>query len=208
MIVSMENIFSHFVSSLNLRKKYGRAHLFFLAKWYSNRKPFFWLLAGLLVSGGVLLLVNFWSSLDNYLDGVEKSVVPGLAIGIGAAITGVIAIAFSLSLFAIQQVAERGTPATLRAYARDGILNLIYWSLSFFATICFGIALLRVAKHFQTAAAVTELILLVGSFVLLSIQFRRVIKFADPHFIVGRTHELGTKQLKILRMVRDRIGSK
>jgi hypothetical protein len=154
-----------------------------------------------------MLLAKAWLPLDAYLDGLEKSAIPEVAIGIGTAITGIIAIAFSLSLFAIQQVADRGTPATLRAYARDRVLALIYLALVVFATLCFTIALLRVEKNHHAGAVAAELGLLLGSFILLNIHFRRVTKFADPQFTIRRIYEQGQKQLRTLQVLRDEIDT-
>ena len=56
---------------------------------------------------------------------------------------GVIGIVFSLSLFSIQQVAERGTSLTLREYARDWVLRLVYGSLAAFTVFAMATALLK-----------------------------------------------------------------
>lgn len=50
---------------------------------------------------------------------VVNGTVPQLGIAVGAAMLGVIGIVFSLSLFSLQQVAERGTSLTLREYGKD-----------------------------------------------------------------------------------------
>jgi len=189
-----------------LRKATTRIKLFLLTNWYSHRRKALWIVGATTALVAGLLLACYWSSLDNYLSGLEKSVVPELAIGTGAAITGIIAIAFSLSLFAIQQVADRGTPATLQAYARDRVIVIIYWTLAAFAIICFAIALLKVERNYHTGAAVADLLLLFGSFVLLNIHFRRVIKFADPRFTIRRIFEQGEKQLRALQDLSDNVG--
>jgi uncharacterized membrane protein len=189
--------------SLRLRTALIRARIFLLARWYSFRKPFSSSLVVLVVGGGAFILHRHWVQLDAYLNTLEKPVIPELAIGIGAAITGIIAIAFSLSLFAIQQVADRGTPTTLQAYAKDRLMNLIYWALAAFAIVCFSIAFLKVQKNYQTGAAVAELLLLLGSFVLLRVHFKRAIMYADPRFTIARTYKRGQKQLKRLRHIRD-----
>ena len=85
-----------------------------LTWWYKHRLRALKLSSVFIALAFILALSRRWSALDTHLSGLEKSVIPGMVIGIGAAITGIIAIAFSLSLFAIQQVADRGTPATVQ----------------------------------------------------------------------------------------------
>src|ERR1700682_5048041 len=104
-----------------LRRPMFRTRILLLTRWYLYRRAFFWVLRVLVVLAVAVFIFTYWCAIDIYLSSLEDSVIPEMAIGIGAAITGIIAIAFSLSLFAIQQVADRGTPATLQAYARDTV---------------------------------------------------------------------------------------
>jgi uncharacterized membrane protein len=187
-----------------MRAALVRTQMRILVIWSSYRNLITWVASIAALTGCIIFLVGYWADLDAYLGLLEVSVLPDLAIGVGAAITGIIAIAFSLSLFAIQQVADRGTPSTLRAYARDRILRLTYWLLVLFATTCFGLALMRVRDSGRAATAVLELLLLLGSFVLLNLHFGRVTKFADPRFTIKRVYERGEKQLRLLRfMIED-----
>jgi H+/Cl- antiporter ClcA len=146
--------------------------------------------------------------LDAHLSTLEKSIIPEMVIGIGAAITGIIAIAFSLSLFAIQQVADRGTPATVQAYARDRVMTLIYWALAVLAIACFAVALLKPDTSYRTVTVAVGLLSLFLSFILLNFHFRRVVKFSDPRYTVSRIYSRGEKQLKILQKLRERIVPK
>jgi hypothetical protein len=143
--------------------------------------------------------------LDAYLAGVEKSIISEVVIGIGTAITGIIAIAFSLSLFAIQQVADRGTPAIVQAYARDRVLRAIYWVLALLAMSCFAAALLKATTTYRTVTVVVGLLSLFLSFVLLNIHFTRVVRFADPRHAIMRFYRQGEKQLKRLQILRASI---
>jgi hypothetical protein len=176
-----------------------------LTWWYKYQSWAFGIFAAAAFVAAATLLSLQWCHLNSYLSELEKSVVPGLLVGIGAAITGIIAIAFSLSLFAIQQVADRGTPATVQAYARDRVLKSIYWSLVVLATICFTAALLKSPTPHGAAAVVIGLLSLLLSFVLLNIHFRRVVNFADPRYTVSRIYKQGTAQLKRLEMLRSAI---
>lgn len=173
--------------------------------WYRYRQRTFWISCAAVCLAVAIFLFRYWSELDAYLSGLEKSVFSELVIGIGAAITGIIAIAFSLSLFAIQQVADRGTPATVQAYARDRSLKAIYWLLVVLAMTCFAAALLKVATTYRTLTVVAGLLSLFLSFVLLNIHFRRVVMFSDPRYTISRFYNEGEKQLKGLRMLRAGI---
>lgn len=197
----------HVVEYHKLQKYWGRAKLLILTFWYSHRRRTYWILCVFLTLVASALALRCWASLDDYLSTLEKTTFATLAISIGAAITGIIAIAFSLSLFAIQQVAERGTPATLQAYARDPVLRLIYWALAAFATACFAISLLKNEKNYRTGVAVAGLVLLFVSFILLNLHFKRVVKFADPRYTVLRIFKNGQKQLKTLRVIREKVGA-
>lgn len=185
-----------------------RLKIVLLTWWYKYRWPAFWTSCALVGLAGAVVLVRHWSALDAHLSNLEKSVIPEMAIGIGAAITGIIAIAFSLSLFAIQQVADRGTPATVQAYARDRVMTLIYWALAVLATACFAAALLKADTSYRTVAVAVGLLSLFLSFILLNFHFKRVVKFSDPRYTVSRIYNRGEKQLKILQKLRKSIVPK
>jgi len=194
-------------AQIMVRRSVARTRVAFLTSWYSHRRAYSWTAYVLCPVFVFLLVVHFWPRLNAYLGGIEKSIIPELAIGVGAAVTGIIAIAFSLSLFAIQQVAERGTPATLRAYAKDRVLRLIYWTLAIFATACFGIAILKTETNSRAGAVAAELLMLLGSFFLLNFYFGRVVKFADPRYTIRRIFEDGQQQLKKLQVARDSLDN-
>jgi hypothetical protein len=147
-----------------------------------------------------LFVWHFWSQFTAHLDRLEKSTIPELAIGIGAAIAGIIAISFSLSLFAIQQVANYGTPAMLRAYARDKALVATYWALSVFAIVCFSASLF---KGHRAPAVLVLLCLLLMSFFLLSRHFERVVRFSDPQYTIARLFKRGNGQIDGLTAYMD-----
>jgi hypothetical protein len=153
----------------------------------------------------IVALVRCWRRLDAYLSHLENSVVSEMTIGIGTAIAGIIAIAFSLSLFAIQQVSDRGTPATVQAYARDRVLSLIYWILAVLATLCFAAALFKPETGNRAVPVIVGLSSLFLSFVLLRFHFKRVVRFADPRYTVSRIFRQGQRQLKWLKKIRDSI---
>jgi predicted membrane protein DUF2254 len=185
-----------------------RLKIIFFTWWYKYRLRALWVSCALVGLALALVFVWHWSALDAHLSTLEKSIIPEMVIGIGAAITGIIAIAFSLSLFAIQQVADRGTPATVQAYARDRVMALIYWALAVLATTCFAVALLKADRTYRTVTVAVGLLSLFLSFILLNLHFRRVVKFSDPRYTVSRIYSQGEKQLRRLQRLRDGIVPK
>jgi uncharacterized membrane protein len=120
-----------------------------------------------------------------------------LGIAVGAAMLGVIGIVFSLSLFSIQQVAERGTSLTLREYASDWVLRLVYSSLAIFTVFATAAALLK--KESAVLAIAVNFVILISTILLLKLYFNRTIRFSDPHFIVSRIAERARKSLGTIK---------
>lgn len=124
-------------------------------------------------------------------------IIPQLAIAVGAAMLGVIGIVFSLSLFSIQQVAERGTSLTLREYANDWVLRIVYGSLAIFTIAAIATALLR--KESAALAILVNFIVLVATIFLLKLYFNRTIRFSDPHFIVSKITRRARRSLETIK---------
>jgi uncharacterized membrane protein len=120
-----------------------------------------------------------------------------LGIAVGAAMLGVIGIVFSLSLFSIQQVAERGTSLTLREYARDWVLRLVYGSLAAFTVLAMAAALLK--KESAVFALTINFVILVATICLLKLYFNRTIRFSDPHFIISKIAGRARKSLVTIK---------
>lgn len=144
-------------------------------------------------------LNTLWRPLDAYIGEIGKSVLPELAIGVGAGITGMIAIVFSLSLFAIQQVADKAAPQILTEYAHDRLLALYFFVLAGLATISFAAALIKSDRDYRTTVTVCLLSMLVMSFCFLRVHFRRVTKFVDPRYTILRIRSRGLKQIQKVR---------
>lgn len=138
--------------------------------------------------------VHYKSSLTANAESLSTSgVLSQLGIAVGAAMLGVIGIVFSLSLFSIQQVAERGTSLTLREYARDWVLRLVYGSLAAFTVFAMATALLK--KESAVLAVTIDFVILVATICLLKLYFNRTIRFSDPHFIISKIAGRARKSL-------------
>jgi hypothetical protein len=100
----------------------------------------------------------------------EKGVLSQLEIAVGAAMLGVIGIVFSLSIFSIQQAAERGTTLTLREYARDWVFRVVFWTLAFFAFLAMLSALQK--NEWGLYRACLTLVILCCFLILVSLSQR------------------------------------
>jgi hypothetical protein len=146
-----------------------------------------------------------WRRLDDYIGDISNSVLPALAIGVGAGITGMIAIVFSLSLFAIQQVADKAAPEILREYAHDRLLALYFFVLAALATMSFAVALIKSDRDYRTTVTVCLLSMLVMSFCLLRVHFRRITQFVDPRYTILRIRLRGIKQIQKLNKIVGKV---
>jgi len=100
-------------------------------------------------------------------------------------------------LFSIQQVAERGTSLTLREYANDWVLRIVYGSLAVFAVFALAVALLT--KESAALAVLVNFVVLVATIFLLKLYFNRTIRFSDPHFVVSKIARRARRSLHTIK---------
>ncbi len=110
---------------------------------------------------------------------------------------------FSLSLFSIQQVAERGTAYTVREYARDWVFRTVYWALALFAFAAMLTALQR--KELGSLGIWLNMGILLASVLVIKTYFDRAIKFVDPHFTIAKVASRGRKLLRRIRKVEKAV---
>lgn len=148
-----------------------------------------------------------WKVLGNYLDSLDHTVFPALAMAIAAAMLGVIGIVFSLSIFSVQQVADRGTTVTLKEYANDWVLRAVFWVFALFACSAAGVSLLSTRKPFTTIGVMIDGVILVLTCLLLKVYFNRAILFADAHYTIKKMDSRAKRELarvaKILTAMQD-----
>jgi uncharacterized membrane protein len=135
----------------------------------------------------------------------NKGILPELEIAVGAAMLGVIGIVFSLSIFSIQQAAERGTTLTLREYARDWVFRVVYWSLALFASLEMLSALQKNESGLYRACL--TLGILGVTFLMLKVYFDRAMKFLDPHFTITKVAKRATKLLRRIQRIERAVQS-
>ncbi len=135
----------------------------------------------------------------------NKGILSQLEIAVGAAMLGVIGIVFSLSIFSIQQAAERGTTLTLREYARDWVFRAVYWTLALFASLAMLGALQKNESGLYRVCL--TLGILGASFLILKVYFDRAMKFFDPHFTITKVAKRATKLLKRIQRLERAVQS-
>src|SRR5579859_4556073 len=153
------------------------------------------LIPALIVLAAASLVFRHWVQWQKVSETLgNKGILPQLEIEVGAAMLGVIGIVFSLSIFSIQQAAERGTTLTLREYARDWVFRLVYWTLALFASLEMMSALQKNEAGLYRACLTFAI--LGASFLILKVYFDRAMKFLDPHFTITKVAGRATKLLK------------
>jgi len=140
-----------------------------------------------------------WHKAGEALATTGTSTLSQLEIAVGAAMLGVIGIVFSLSIFSIQQVAERGTALTLREYAHDWVFRFVYWILAFFAIL----AMLSSLQNSKSALyrICLNVGILAASVLVLKVYFNRVMKFIDPDFTITKIATRAGKSLRQIQRV-------
>src|ERR1700722_6234537 len=112
-----------------------RYRLVYRAYWRAKTHPWS-IAAGLGAATTEVLVVLFERRLAEVWGALDTGTSAQLCIGVGAALIGLIAVVFTLSLFVIQQISDRSVPGLLREYAADGVVRAIYAALSVLALSC------------------------------------------------------------------------
>jgi hypothetical protein len=150
------------------------------------------------------LVFLFRARLAKILVVLDPELSAQLCIGVGAALIGLIAVVFTLSLFVIQQISDRSVPGILREYAADGKTRAIYATLSGLAVSCLlGVSISPL--HYPVLAFTVPLSCAIGSLILLSVLFERVAFLSDPSNIIVHIARTGTRELKRLRRVQAEL---
>ena len=152
----------------------------------------------------MVLVLLFRARLAKILVALDPGLSAQLCIGVGAALIGLIAVVFTLSLFLIQQISDRSVPGILREYAADATTRAIYAALSGLAITCLlGVSIS--SRHYPVLAFMLPLSCAIGSLILLSVLFERVAFLSDPSNIIVHVARTGTRELKRLRKVQDEL---
>ena len=116
-------------------------------------------------------------------------------MAIGASCLGVLAITFSLSLFAIQQAADKHTPTVLMNFIKGSKNNIIFWSIGLIALVffVFSIAPLDFLIFWEVLLTFVLLILILY---LLKKQYAHITKLVNPIHQITFHHDEAIHKLK------------
>lgn len=180
-----------------------RYRVLYKAYWRVKTHP--WPIAiGLVSVTAMVLVLLFRAQLAKLLVVLDPGLSAQLCIGVGAALIGLIAVVFTLSLFVIQQISDRSVPGILREYAADGATRAIYTTLSGLAIICLlGVSIS--SRNHPVLAFALPLFCAIGSLILLAVLFERVAFLSDPSNIIEHIARTSARELKRLRRVQGEL---
>ena len=141
-----------------------------------------------------------WFRVNSYVVSLGPELLQQMGIAAGAAITGLVGIVFVVTLFAIQQAADRGTAAMLEEFSKDRALWGIYLSLAVLALASFVLAFVpwepatRLYVHLGLVAL---------AFLLLRIQFRRAVELVSARGLIARYHRRARRRLEQIKKLED-----
>lgn len=126
--------------------------------------------------------------------GKSTGVFNTIFITLGASILGVLAIIFSLSLFAVQQATEKYTSAILSGVLKDRINKIIFSAIASISLIFFLFALFPL-ENILFYQVILSFILLVFIFVLLRKYYIHTVNLINPISQILLYHNEGIKTL-------------
>jgi len=172
-----------------------------LRVYYSKKRILKFILLGIILLGLVFILYTHYDKVAGYLlirninsQGNLNEFFPSLFTAIGASILGVLAITFSLSLFAIQQAADKHTPTVLISFLKDRTNIFIFWSIALISLIFFVFAILPLNK-FILLEVILAFVFLFLIFVLLRKQYAHITILVNPIHQVIFHHDEAIKSL-------------
>lgn len=150
----------------------------------------------LILAGFLFLLFKYYEHINSYLRRlcVDSTSNPTdffstIFVTIGASVLGVLAITFSLSLFAIQQAADKHTPTVLASFLKDRTNNFIFWTIGIIALSFFLFAVFPL-KEFIFSEVVSTFFFVILILLLLKKQYTHITKLVNPiNQIVFRHNE-------------------
>lgn len=145
------------------------------------------------------LVLSIYNNIKSYLivqNGSPGSIVSfsNLFTSIGTAVLGVLAITFSLSLFALQQAADRYTPNVLSIFLKDKTNLSIFWSIAFVAMMFFVMAILPLSDYLFFELIVGFILLFIVFF-LLRKQYFHIVKLINPNYQIILQHNDAIRSL-------------
>jgi hypothetical protein len=154
-----------------------------------------------LLGGVVFTIYTYYDQIVAYLisrnvdsEGNFTSFFPSLFMTLGASVLAVLAITFSLSLFSIQQAANKHTPTVLTKFLEDKVNKYIFGTIASISLIFFIFALLPI-NRFLFYEVILAFFFVVSIFYLLRKQYAHITNLINPLYQTIFYHNDGIKLL-------------
>lgn len=181
--------------------QWGRFRLRTLALWASNFRYFFaGFVLGTIGTSAILLFCTYSSQINSTLLEIQSGDRLQFFTSIGASILGVLAITFSLAVFALQHAAENGSVQVLKDFSESPRVFLDYVTIAALAVLLFIFAFTPQGNGLFTSGSLLFAIVIIV-FVLWRIYmfYRFIIDFINP---AERFRKLGQKTADYLKKTR------
>lgn len=146
-----------------------------------------------------------WHIATRYCAGLSPPIFEQAAVALGASVSGLLAIVFALTIFAIQQVAAREAAEVVLEYASDRRIASTYWVLAAIATTYFALAFVHPPQDFLPTELISFGVLLLLTFLLIYHHFKLMMLYSDPRFTVDRLHQRGMRELRTVARAVNRV---
>lgn len=130
-------------------------------------------------------ILSLISACNSYLLAIDNGFFRDFFLTIGTSFLGILAIVFSLSLFAIQYASENNSPRIFKRFLEDKRNKLVYLSIGIMAIILFLFTLLPVEKNWLLVKLFVVFVFLIWLLFLLHYQYRNVAQSINPIYIIG-----------------------
>ena len=176
-----------------------RAKIYKVSAFIKNNS--LWICMGSSFGAYLFIFLKYRELITEYLiksnisnEGSPTGIFNSIFVTIAAAILGVLAIIFSLSLFAVQQAAERHTSIILRSVLRDKKSKLYFLCISLISLIFFVFALFPL-NSIIFYEITFGFILLSLIFVLVRKHYTHIVNLINPNYQIMLYHNEGIKKL-------------
>lgn len=152
---------------------------------------------GLVIGLSFVLVERAIDDSNNLLrsDFRNSSILPELFIALGSTTFGALAIAFSISIFAIQSTIERSTFHIFQKLNSD-LRILLFYSMAFIITVIFFSFSLLVNTENAKSLIATSLVLFLSVGLILYQYFKRILWLINPASQIDRTLDRAVSGLR------------
>lgn len=126
------------------------------------------------------VLYKYWIDVNSYVVSLDSNTLTTFFTAVGTVIAAVLVLAFSLSLFPIQQAAERYSPTILDSFVKDKLTLLIFIIIALFSLSVFSFSLLPKTHSLTAILIILSVVFLAITFALIKIQHSHIARIINP----------------------------